>query len=101
MLAVLLWLSGLFWAAWCLPAALFGWPLVGNPSLFYNVVLYLAFAIQLAIIVRPVGSFGLIVFLFPIPVIFFIAVFLLAILNLERGKIEWKGRMISTRWEGK
>jgi len=30
MLAVLLWLSGLFWAAWCLPAALLGWPLVGT-----------------------------------------------------------------------
>jgi hypothetical protein len=27
-------------------------------------------------------------------------VFLLAILNLERGQIEWKGRRISTRWQG-
>lgn len=97
MLAVVLWLSGLFWAAWCLPAALLGWPLVGNSSLLYNLVLYLAFAIQLAIIVRPVGSFGLIVFFFPIPVAFFIGVFVLAILNLKRGQIEWKGRTISTR----
>jgi glycosyltransferase involved in cell wall biosynthesis len=97
MLAVVLWLSGLFWVAWCLPAALLGWPLVGNSSLLYNIVLYLAFAIQLAIIVRPVGSFGFIVFFFPIPVAFFIAVFVLAILNLKRGKIEWKGRTISTR----
>jgi 4,4'-diaponeurosporenoate glycosyltransferase len=97
MLAVLLWLSGLFWAAWCLPASLFGWPIAGHPSLLYTVVLYLAFAIQLAIIVRPVGSFGFIVFFFPIPVAFFIAVFVLAILNLERGQIEWKGRTISTR----
>ncbi|MFZ9947631.1 MAG: glycosyltransferase family 2 protein, partial [Vulcanococcus sp.] len=30
MLAVVLWLSGLFWAAWCLPASLLGWPLVGT-----------------------------------------------------------------------
>lgn len=100
MLAVVFWLSGLFWAAWCLPASLFGWPIVGNSSLLYNVLLYLAFAIQLAIIVWPVGSFGAIVFFFPIPVAFFIAVFLLAILNLERGQIEWKGRRISTRWQG-
>jgi hypothetical protein len=27
-------------------------------------------------------------------------VFVLAILNLERGQIEWKGRKISTRWQG-
>ena len=101
MLAVVLWISGLFWAAWCLPAALFGWPIVGNSSLLYNVLLYLAFAIQLAIIARPVGSFGFITFFFPIPVVFFIVVFILAILNLERGQIEWKGRTISTRWQGK
>jgi 4,4'-diaponeurosporenoate glycosyltransferase len=100
MLAVVLWLSGLFWAAWCLPASLFGWPIVGNSSLMYNLLFYFAFALQLAIIVRPVGSFGLTAFFFPIPVAFFIAVFILAILNLERGQIEWKGRIISTRWQG-
>jgi 4,4'-diaponeurosporenoate glycosyltransferase len=100
MLAVVLWLSGLFWAAWCLPASLFGWPIVGNSSLLYSLVFYLAFAIQLAIIIWPVGSFGLMAFFFPIPVAFFIGVFVLAILNLERGQIEWKGRKISTRWQG-
>lgn len=101
MLAVVLWLSGLFWAAWCLPASLFGWPLVGNPSLTYNVLLYLAFAIQLVIMVRPVGSFGIIAFLFPIPVVFFLMVFVLAILNLERGQIQWKGRTVNTNWRSK
>jgi glycosyltransferase involved in cell wall biosynthesis len=100
MLAVVLWLSGLFWAAWCLPASLFGWPLVGNSSWLYNGLLYFAFAIQLALIARPVGAFGLTAFFFPIPVVFFIGVFVLAILNLERGQIEWKGRKISTRWQG-
>lgn len=100
MLAVVLWISGLFWATWCLPASLFGWPIVGNSSLLYNLLLYLAFAIQLAIIVRPVGSFGFTAFFFPIPVVFFLGVFVLAILNLERGQIEWKGRKISTRWQG-
>jgi 4,4'-diaponeurosporenoate glycosyltransferase len=100
MLAVVLWLSGLFWAAWCLPASLFGWPIFGNPPLLQTLVVYLAFAIQLAIIVRPVGSFRLIVPFFPIPVAFFIAVFLQAIFNLERGQIEWKGRTISTRSQG-
>lgn len=97
MLAVLLWLSGLFWAAWCLPAALLGLPMVGDASLAPNLVLYLAFALQLLVITRRVGDFGWICLIFPLPVLFFLAVFLLAILNLERGTIEWKGRRFPTR----
>jgi hypothetical protein len=30
-------------------------------------------------------------------VLFFLAVFLLAILNLERGRVRWKGRSVRTR----
>jgi hypothetical protein len=30
-------------------------------------------------------------------VLFFLGVFILAILNLERGTIEWKGRQFPTR----
>ncbi len=97
MLAVLLWLSGLFWAAWCLPASLLGWPLVGDPAPLANLVLYLAFAVQLLVITRRVGDFGWICLVFPIPVLFFLGVFVLAILNLERGTIEWKGRRFQTR----
>ena len=100
MLGVVLWLSGLFWAAWCLPATLLNWPVAGNPSLLHSAVIYIAFMTQLAFIVRKVGSFGWISTVFPIPVIFFIGVFLWAILNLERGEIEWKERKISTRWRG-
>jgi hypothetical protein len=29
--------------------------------------------------------------------VFFLGVFLLAILNLERGQVEWKGRRFRTR----
>lgn len=97
MLAVLLWLSGLFWAAWCLPASLLGWPMVGDPSLLPNLVLYLAFALQLLVLTRRVGDFGWICLVFPIPVLFFLGVFFLAILNLKRGTIEWKGRRFPTR----
>ncbi|PHV63261.1 glycosyltransferase family 2 protein [Cyanobacterium aponinum] len=101
MFAVLLWLSGLFWAAWCFPASLFGLPMVGNQSLLYNGVLYFAFAIQLAIVIKPVGSFRLTTFFFPIPVVFFLAVFIKSILKLKHGQIEWKGRKISTRIQSK
>ncbi|ANV85944.1 glycosyl transferase family 2 (plasmid) [Picosynechococcus sp. PCC 7003] len=99
MLAVLLWLSALFWTSWCLPAALLGWPIVGDSSLPYNLLLYIAFALQLAIIIRPVGSFRWMALLFPIPVVFFIGVFIMAIFKLKRGQIDWKGRIISTQWK--
>ncbi|MFN9660709.1 MAG: glycosyltransferase family 2 protein [Cyanobacteriota bacterium] len=97
MLAVLLWLSGLFWAAWCLPAALLGWPLVGTSPLGPNALIYAAFALQLLVLTRRVGRFRWINLLFPLPVLFFLGVFLLAILNLERGRVRWKGRSFPTR----
>ena len=97
MLAVVLWLSGLFWAAWCLPAALLGWPLLGDRSLLVNGLIYGAFALQLWWLTRRVGRFHWIVLLFPLPVLFFLGVFVLAILNLERGQVQWKGRHVSTR----
>ncbi|MFN7901164.1 MAG: glycosyltransferase [Synechococcaceae cyanobacterium] len=97
MLAVLLWLSGLFWAAWCLPAALLGWPLVGDCSLGPNAVIYAAYALQLLLLSRRVGRFSWINLVFPLPVLFFLGVFVLAILNLERGEVLWKGRRFRTR----
>lgn len=97
MLAVLLWLSGLFWAAWCLPAALLGWPLVGTHAITPNAVIYGAFALQLLLLSRRVGRFSWISLVFPVPVLFFLGVFVLAILNLERGQVEWKGRRFRTR----
>ncbi len=97
MLGVLLWLSGLFWAAWCLPASLLGWPLVGNPAPMANLLLYAAFAGQLLLLCRRVGRFRWIALVFPVPVLFFLGVFVLAILNLERGEVRWKGRRFPTR----
>jgi glycosyltransferase involved in cell wall biosynthesis len=97
MLAVLLWLSGLFWAAWCLPASLLGWPMLGNHDLLSNGLIYGAYAVQLLVITRRVGRFTWINLIFPLPVLFFLVVFLLAILNLERGQVQWKGRTVSTR----
>ncbi len=97
MLAVLLWLSGLFWAAWCLPAALLGWPLVGTHAIGPNALVYSAFAVQLLLLSRRVGRFHWINLIFPIPVLFFLGVFVLAIFKLERGEVEWKGRRFRTR----
>ena len=46
---------------------------------------------------RRVGGFGWINLVFPVPVLFFLGVFVLAILNLERGTIRWKNRQFRTR----
>ena len=97
MLAVVLWLSGLFWAAWCLPASLLGWPLVGDPNPLGHGVIYGAYAVQLLVITQRVGRFRWSPLVFPIPVLFFLGVFLLAIVKLERGSVQWKGRSVSTR----
>jgi 4,4'-diaponeurosporenoate glycosyltransferase len=97
MAAVLLWLSGLFWAAWCLPAALLGWPVVGNAEIGWNALVYAAYALQLLLLTRRVGRFSWINLVFPVPVLFFLGVFLLAIFNLERGNVRWKGRTFRTR----
>ena len=59
--------------------------------------MYLGYSLQLGLLTRRVGSFGWINLVFPIPVIFFLGVFVLAIFNLERGTIEWKDRRIPTR----
>ena len=97
MLAVVLWLSGLFWAAWCLPASLLGWPLVGDPEPWLHAAVYGAYALQLMVITQRVGRFRWSPLVFPIPVLFFLGVFLMAIVNLERGSVQWKGRSVSTR----
>ena len=49
------------------------------------------------LLTRRVGRFSWINLVFPIPVLFFLGVFLLAILNLERGRVLWKGRTFTTR----
>jgi glycosyltransferase involved in cell wall biosynthesis len=97
MAAVVLWLSGLFWASWCLPASLLGWPMLGERTPWINALVYAAFAAQLLLITRRVGRFSWINLIFPLPVLFFLGVFLMAILNLERGRVLWKGRTVRTR----
>jgi hypothetical protein len=70
---------------------------LGNHDLLPNGLIYGAYAVQLLVITRRVGRFTWINLIFPLPVLFFLVVFLLAILNLERGQVQWKGRIVSTR----
>jgi hypothetical protein len=70
---------------------------VGTHAIGPNAVIYGAFALQLLLLSRRVGRFRWINLIFPIPVLFFLGVFVLAIFNLERGEVEWKGRRFRTR----
>jgi hypothetical protein len=60
-------------------------------------VVYGAYALQLLLITRRIGRFRWTPALFPIPVLFFLAVFLLAVVKLEQGSVQWKGRSVKTR----
>lgn len=97
MIAILLWLSGLFWAAWCLPAAIFGWPMVGTIDIMPNLIIYCSYSLQLTCLTHRVGNFSWIQLILPIPALFFLGVFLQAIINLEKGQVYWKGRRVKTR----
>lgn len=97
MLVVLLGLSGLVRAAWCLAAALLGWPLVGTPAIGPNGLFSCAFAVQVQLVSRRIGRICWINLICQRPVLFFLGVFVMAILNLERGQVEWQGRQFKSR----
>jgi 4,4'-diaponeurosporenoate glycosyltransferase len=63
-----------------------------------GVVLYAAYAAQLAVLFRRVGRFGVATaVLFPIPLAFFLAVFLRSIvLTFVRREVAWRGRRVRT-----
>lgn len=81
-----LWLSGCISAAWSLPAP--------APA-----AVYLAYAGQLAWMLRRIGRFGWWpALLYPVPLAFFLVVFARSlVLTHLRGEVRWRGRTISTR----
>lgn len=81
-----LWLSGCISAAWSLPAPV-------------AAAVYLAYAAQLAWMLRRIGRFGWWpAVLYPIPLAFFVVVFARSlVLTHLRGEVRWRGRTISTR----
>jgi len=73
---------------------------LGNSTLLTGwMLLYLLFALQYHWMLRRIGNFGILTaLLFPLPLLFFVVIFILSILRtfLFR-KVLWKGRSISTR----
>lgn len=88
---VLAWVSGLIASTVALGP--------GDLDLGPAAAVYSAYVIQLAVLLRRVGRFGwLTAALFPIPLAFFLLVFLRsALLTFVRREVRWRGRAISTR----
>lgn len=72
-------------------------PLMDEPTVAAG--LYGAYAIQLGVLLRRIGRFGVLTALaFPIPLAFFLAVFLRStLLTFVRREVRWRGRTVSTR----
>jgi 4,4'-diaponeurosporenoate glycosyltransferase len=59
---------------------------------------YAAFATQLFVMLRQLGSFGpLTAALYPAPAVVFVAIFLWSLVLVARGEVRWKGRRIRLR----
>jgi 4,4'-diaponeurosporenoate glycosyltransferase len=81
------------WVAACLVA---GWGVFAGGTI--ALALYGAFALQCFVMLRQLGSFGIITaLLFPVNAVIFVAVFLVSLVLLVRGQVRWKGRAVSTR----
>ncbi len=86
---IVAWLSGSIVAA--------ASPVLDEPNV--SVPLYGAYAAQLHLLLRRIGRFGLLTaLLFPIPLAFFLVVFLRStVLTFIRREVRWRGRTVSTR----
>jgi 4,4'-diaponeurosporenoate glycosyltransferase len=93
---VFLWVTACLSATWWALRAPFA-PADGEVTM--AVAAYVLVAGQLWWMLRRIGSFGLhAAALFPIPLAFFLVVFVRsALLTLVRGRVSWKGREIATR----
>lgn len=100
-LGVIAWFSGVMVASWELPYVLVKWLATSQSpapeTLAWVIALYLGYAIQIAIMLRPLGNFGLSALLMPIGVIVFIVVFGWSVIKAWQGQVTWKGRVVSTR----
>jgi 4,4'-diaponeurosporenoate glycosyltransferase len=91
--ATVLWITCLGSAAFALEDAVRGDLPVG-----VGISLYLAFVVQLLVMFRQVGSFGVLTAaLYPIPLVFFVLVFIRSLWRTHvRHNVTWRGRAVST-----
>jgi 4,4'-diaponeurosporenoate glycosyltransferase len=58
---------------------------------------FAAFAIQLAVQLRPLGNYSWAAVLFPIPLVAWFVIFFRSIVLTARGQVRWKGRAVPVR----
>ena len=61
---------------------------------------FVAFAIQLAVLLRPLGNYSWAPVLFPIPLLAWFVIFSRSIVLTVRGRVRWKGRSVPVRPRG-
>lgn len=88
------WISLCIEAGWWAGATLAG----ADRAVLPVAAMYVAVAAQLAWMLRRIGSFGLrTAVLFPIPLVFFLAVFARSLVDVHlRRRVTWKGRQLAT-----
>jgi hypothetical protein len=96
-LLIVAWLSGAMVAAWAGTLGLAEWVGGGGSPGWLAVAYYVAFAIQLGVMLRPLGNFGLTWLVFPVPLAFFLVVFVWSMVAVARGTVSWKGRRVPVR----
>ncbi|MGH9025725.1 MAG: glycosyltransferase [Acidimicrobiia bacterium] len=74
-------------------AGLAGWPQPGVLAW----VAYAAFAVQLMIMLRPLGNYSWAAPLYPVPLAAWFVIFFRSIWWMARGRVRWKGRDVSMR----
>jgi 4,4'-diaponeurosporenoate glycosyltransferase len=58
---------------------------------------YMAFALQLAVMLRPLGNYTWASILFPVPLAAWFVIFFRSIVMTARGQVRWKGRVVRVR----
>ena len=58
---------------------------------------FVAFVVQLAVLLRPLGNYTWASVLFPIPLAAWFAIFFRSIVMTLRGQVRWKGRVVPVR----
>jgi 4,4'-diaponeurosporenoate glycosyltransferase len=94
---LIVWVSGLISASMTITVDLVRWAFGGAHPSLVTVAVFVAFAIQLALLLRPVGNFGATALFMPVIVAFFLFVFLFSLYGYARGYVTWKGRRIQVR----
>lgn len=93
-------LAATVWWITCLSTAAFALEdaVRGDLPVGVGISLYLAFVVQLLVMFRQVGSFGVLTAaLYPIPLVFFLLVFLRSLWRTHvRHNVTWRGRAVST-----